>query len=75
MSYKEISIPSGSSNVEKVEWDSETMNLRVFFLRGNVPYIYQSVPGIVAAGFETSGQSAGNYLNSSIKGQYTFTKG
>ena len=75
MAYKEIPIPSGSSNVEKVEWDSETMGLRVFFIHGNAPYVYAQVPKIVAEGFETSGLSAGNYLNSSIKGQYTFTKG
>lgn len=75
MAYKEVAIPSGSSNVERVEWDSETMNLRVYFIRGNVPYIYQQVPKIVAEGFETSGQSAGTYLNSAIKGQFVFSRG
>jgi hypothetical protein len=75
VAYKEVPIPAGSSNVERVEWDSETMNLRVFFIRGNVPYVYEQVPKNVAEGFETSGQSAGTYLNNAIKGQYVFSKG
>jgi hypothetical protein len=75
MSYRNISIPAGSSNVERVEYDDQTGDLRVYFLRGNVPYTYSGVPGTVADGFTTSGLSAGNYVNQAIKGQYVFSKG
>jgi hypothetical protein len=72
MSYRDIPIPPGSSNVRSVRYDDSTGTLEVNFLRGDSPYLYFQVPGDVADGFTTSGLSAGNYLNQRIKNQYPY---
>jgi hypothetical protein len=72
MAYREIQIPPGSSNVERVEYDPETGTLLVTFQRGGARYSHDGVPGTVADGFTTSGLSAGKYYNMAIRGQYPY---
>ena len=75
MSFREIPIPPGSSNVRQVEYDDSAGTLRMTFLRDDIPYTYYSVDKTVAEGFATSGLSAGQYFRANILNQYPFQKG
>ena len=61
-----------SGHVAFVIWDDETMDLTVGF-RGGQTYRYEKVPGNVANGFAQA-LSPGAYLNSFIKGSYTYER-
>jgi KTSC domain-containing protein len=66
-----IPIPA-SSHILTVLYDDENMLLYIQFKRGAV-YVYSQVPGDVADGF-TQALSAGQYLETSIKGAFEFQK-
>ncbi len=61
-----------SSNIASADHDPATGDLRVTFKNGST-YVYADVPEDVAAGLH-SAESAGQYLNSEIKGQYEYRR-
>lgn len=67
MATRDISF-AASSNIDQITYDDDQQTLQVRFKQGK-SYAYTGVPSLVADGFQTA-ESAGKYLNSSIKGQY-----
>jgi len=61
-----------SSNIDQVGYDAESQELRVKFNSG-AEYKYSNVPGPVFADF-LDADSAGKFLNASIKGQYEYER-
>lgn len=60
-----------SSHVKSVSYDEETQELVCEFAKAS--YLYSGVPVQVANGF-SSAPSAGGYLDTFIKGTYSFRK-
>jgi len=60
-----------SSHITSVAYDEETSTLVVSFSKAS--YSYAGVPAQVANGFSDA-QSAGQYLETAIKGKYPFQK-
>lgn len=71
MASRDIAFTSTSGNVTGVTYDPETSELTVSF--GDRVYTYANVPESVAMGFE-SAPSAGQYLNTFVKGLYQHTR-
>ncbi len=67
-----IRIPVSSSNVVSIGYDPSTQTLEVEFHNGNV-YQYFDVPQGVHDALMSSG-TAGQFLNSNIKGVYRYAK-
>jgi hypothetical protein len=72
MAPRDISFSSESGNITGISYDDETQDLTVVFSHGGT-YVYSSVPEETAMGFE-SAPSAGGYLNSFIKGVYSYER-
>jgi hypothetical protein len=64
--------PVGSSNIESVGYDFESLTLEVEFKGGSV-YQYYDVPSDVYENF-ISADSLGSYLHHSIKNNYSVSK-
>lgn len=71
MAERDISFNSESGNITGIVYDDETQELTVTFHHGG-EYAYHGVPEETAMGFE-SAPSAGQYLNSFIKGVYGYS--
>ena len=61
-----------SSNIASIGYDSETLTLEVEFISGGV-YQYYDVPEREYEGLKGA-PSHGKYLNSNIKGSYSYAK-
>jgi len=61
-----------STNIEKVGYDTDTMELQVEFRSGAV-YRYAGVPQDIYEDFKSVGFS-GRYLNSTIKHSYAYER-
>lgn len=72
MAAEEISFNSESGNVQSVSYDAETQELTVGFNHGGT-YVYRGVPPGIARGFADA-PSAGQYLNTFIKGTYGYER-
>lgn len=55
----------GSSRVHAYQYDSESMQLRVRFVKYGTPWIYEGVPLAVFQSFDAS-PSKGRYINSTL---------
>jgi hypothetical protein len=62
------------SNVIAAEYDDEATTLRLTFRRDKRQYEYYQVPGKVAAGFSSSGLTAGRYFRVAVMGQYEYAE-
>lgn len=71
MAFRDIAAFT-SSNIRSARYDGEAQVLEITFLNGGV-YEYYSVPEITAQEFERAG-SKGEYLATSIKGQYRYSR-
>lgn len=70
MAYQTIPIKP-STNILSVQWDPETKDLLVTFIRQGRQGIYHGVDGNTAAGFERT-SSAGRYLIDFIKPAFPY---
>jgi hypothetical protein len=70
MAYQSIQFRP-STNIAAVQYDPETKDLRVQFLRSGRIYVYEGVDANTAEGFSRA-PSAGQYLNAFIKNAYPF---
>jgi KTSC domain len=77
MPFRAIQIPP-STNLQSVNYDDTSGQLQIIFQRENGEvtgvYVYEGVPGTVADGFQTSGQSAGAYFRSAIRNQFPYQR-
>jgi len=63
-------IPDG--NVQAVDYDDETSDLYVTFVRNNRQYKYAQVGQVIADGFGNSGITAGHYFRAHVLNQYGY---
>lgn len=62
-----------SSNIEAIGYDPDTMELHVRFLKSGETYIYYGLESWVFEEFMHA-DSKGRYLNTQIKGRYSYGK-
>lgn len=72
MSLRSIPI-SPSTNIQAVDYDDETSEMYITFVRGP-QYLYRQVGQTVADGFQTSGIPAGSYFRANILNQYDYER-
>lgn len=65
---KETFVPRNSTNVARVEYDSDSQVLTVEFSNGGV-YEHKGVPQSVFMGMQTT-SSVGGYYHRQVKGRY-----
>lgn len=66
-------VPVASSMIGEVAYDADRRELHVRFMGGQT-YVYADVPREVYDGL-LAAESAGRYLNASVKGRYQHRKG